>query len=99
MLLAEFIASRLRELRSRHGLTQEQTAGLLDADVRWYQRIELSVKDLRVSTVDRLAKVFGLTAVEFLAAEVPKTKVRPPAPTAPHKPRKTAKRHSSATQG
>ena len=86
--MAEFIAARLRELRARHGLTQEQVAVLLDADVRWYQRLELSAKDLRVSTVDRLAAVFGLTAVQFLAAELPKSKVRPPAPTAPHKPRR-----------
>ncbi len=94
MPLAEFIAARLRELRARHGLTQEQVAALLDADVRWYQRLELSAKDLRVSTVDRLAAVFGLTVVQFLAAEVPKSEVRPPAPTAPHKPRRASRKLS-----
>ena len=92
MPLVEFIASRLRELRARHGLTQEQVAALLDADLRWYQRIELGAKDVRVSTVDRLAAIFGVTAAEFLASNAPKTKVHPPAPTAPHKPRKAAKR-------
>ena len=91
-LLVEFIASRLRELRARHGLTQEQVAALLDADLRWYQRIELSAKDVRVSTVDRLAAAFGITAVEFLASHAPKTKVQPPAPTAPHQPRRAVKR-------
>lgn len=89
MPLVEFIASRLRELRARHGLTQEQVAALLDADLRWYQRIEWGAKDVRVSTVDRLAAVYGITAVEFLASNVPKTKVHPPAPPAPHKPRRT----------
>ena len=96
MPLVEFIAARLRDLRARHGLTQEQMAALLDTDARWYQRIELCAKDLRVSTVDRLAAVFGLTAVEFLAAEAPKTKVRLPAPTAPHQRRKAVKRRPSA---
>ena len=91
MPLVVFIASRLRELRARHGLTQEQVAALLDADLRWYQRIEWSTKDVRVSTVDRLAAVFGVTAVEFLALNAPMTKVHPPAPTAPHKPRRTTK--------
>ncbi len=88
MPLIEFVAARLRELRARHGLTQEQMAALLDTDLKWYQRVEWTAKDLRASTIDRLAAVFGLTAVEFLAAELPKSKVRPPAPTAPHKPRR-----------
>ncbi len=96
MLLAEFIASRLRELRARHGLTQEQAAVLLDADLRWYQRLEMSAKDVRVSTVDRLAAVFGLTATEFLATSAPRTKIRTPAPTAPHQPRKTVGRRRPA---
>ena len=90
MPLIEFIVSRLRELRTRHGLTQEQVAALLDADLRWYQRIELGAKDVRVSTVDRLAAVFGVSAPEFLALHPPKTKVQPPAPPAPHKPRRAA---------
>lgn len=94
MLLAEFIAARLRELRAQSGLTQEQVAALLEADTRWYQRLELGAKDVRVSTVDRLAAVYGLTATEFLAERVPKTKVLLLTPTAPHKPRKTAKRRT-----
>ncbi len=97
MPLAEFIAARLRELRARHGLTQEQAAALLGADIRWYQRLEMSAKDVRVSTVDRLAAAFGLTAVEFLAAVVPRTKVQPPAPTAPHKPRRAVIRKRTAS--
>ena len=75
MPLVELIAARLRELRARHGLTQEQAAALLNADVRWYQRLELGAKDMRVSTVDRLATIFGLTAAEFLAATESKSKV------------------------
>ena len=90
MLLVEHIAARLRELRSRHGLTQEQTAALLNADVRWYQRLELGAKDMRVSTVDRLATIFGLTAAEFLAPTIPRSRVSAPAPTAPHQPMRKA---------
>ena len=98
MLLAKFIAARLRELRAHHELTQEQVAVMLGADLRWYQRLELAAKDIRVSTVDRLATVFGLSAVDFLAKQAPRTKVQPPAPTAPHKPRKSAKRQPPSTQ-
>ena len=71
MLLIEFVAARLKELRARHGLTQEQVAALLDTDLKWYQRVEWRVKDLRASTIDRLAAIYGLTATEFLAQELP----------------------------
>ncbi len=93
MPLVEFIAGRLRELRAQGGLTQEQVAALLGADTRWYQRLELGAKDVRVSTVDRLAAVYGLSATEFLAEGTPHTKVSALTPAAPHKPRKAAGRH------
>jgi transcriptional regulator with XRE-family HTH domain len=89
---SQFVAARLRELRARHGLTQEQVAVLLGTDVKWYQRIELSAKDVRASTIDRLADVFGLSAVQFLAGKLPETNIRRTAPTAPHKPRKASNR-------
>ena len=92
MPLIEFVAARLRELRARHGLTQEQTAALLDTDLKWYQRVEWCDKDLRASSIDRLAAVFGLTATAFLAAETPKTKVRQAIPPAPHKPRRNVRK-------
>ena len=98
MLLTEFVASRLRLLRARHELTQEQMAVLLDTDLKWYQRVEWCAKDLRASTIDRLAAVFGLSGPEFMAPELPKTKVRSPAPTAPHKPRRTRRKPNGSTQ-
>jgi transcriptional regulator with XRE-family HTH domain len=86
-VLLEFIASRLLELRGRHNLTQEQMASLLGADVKWYQRIEWKDKDIRASTVDRLAAVFGISTVAFLAEELPETSVKAPQ-NAPHRPKK-----------
>jgi len=93
--ILDFIAERLRELRRKHNLTQEQVATLLGTDLRWYQRVEMKEKDIRASTIDRLAAVFGVTTVEFLAADLPeKTKVGRLA-DAPHKPRKAARRAPS----
>ncbi len=92
MVLVEFIAARLRELRARHGLTQEQVAAVLETDLKWYQRVEWCAKDVRASSIDRMAAVFGLTATEFLAAELPKTRVPRTAASAPHKPRRTSKK-------
>jgi transcriptional regulator with XRE-family HTH domain len=59
--LLEFIAARLRELRRKHDLTQEQVALLLETDLKWYQRVEWRKKDVRASTIERLAAVFGVT--------------------------------------
>ena len=95
MRLLEFIAARLRELRKRHSLTQEQVAALLDTDLKWYQRVEWCEKDVRASTIERLAKVFGVTAIQFLAKDLPETKVRS-VPQAPHRPRKRGKRAKPA---
>lgn len=86
--LLEFIASRLRELRRRHDLTQEQMASLLGTDVKWYQRIEWGEKDVRASTIERLATVFGIFPMEFLAESLPSTKVKSSPKKAPHRPRK-----------
>lgn len=91
MAILEFIAQRLRELRRKHDLTQDQVAALLGTDLRWYQRVELREKDIRASTIDRLAAIYGVSSVEFLAAKTPETiVVNRPART-PHKPRKAGK--------
>ena len=96
MPILDFIAKRLRDLRRTHNLTQEQVATLLGTDLRWYQRVELREKDIRASTIDRLAAVYGISPTEFLAEKIPeRTAVRRPA-SAPHKPRKTAQRRSQA---
>ena len=99
MLLIEFVAARLRELRARHGLTQEQVAGLLDTDLKWYQRVEWAAKDLRASTIDRLAALYGVNATQLLAEKSPQTKVAMSTPPAPHKPRKTTKRRVVPPRG
>ena len=65
---------------------------MLDTDLKWYQRVEWCDKDVRASTIDRLAALFGLTATEFLAAELPKTKVRRAISSAPHKPRRASQK-------
>ncbi len=96
VLLRKFIAARLRELRGHHGLTQEQMAALLGADVKWYQRLEWAEKDLRASTIDRLAALFSIDASAFLAGKLPKT-IRPKrVPLAPHRLQKPKARTARA---
>ena len=82
MSLVEFVSARLRELRARHNLTQEQMAHLLDTDVKWYQRVEWCDKDLRASSIDRMA--------------APDKGMRRTVSSAPHKPRKAARKPKSS---
>ena len=85
--LLQFIAESLRELRRKHGLTQEQTAALLKTDMRWYQRVEAGQKDIRATTIDRLGAVFGISGVEFLFQKLPETKIAERIQPAPHRPK------------
>lgn len=87
--LLRFIADRLRELRKKHGLTQEQVATLLGTDLKWYQRVEWCEKDVRASTVDRFAAAFGVSLLEFLGKEIPVSNLPKGIVKAPHRPRPT----------
>ncbi|MDP0497655.1 MAG: helix-turn-helix transcriptional regulator [Verrucomicrobiota bacterium JB024] len=71
------VGTRLRELRKRHGLTQQELAELADFNQNFVQQIEAGrKKEIWVSTVERLAAAFCLELHEFLAPELPaKTKL------------------------
>jgi transcriptional regulator with XRE-family HTH domain len=56
----DILLKRLRELRKKSGLTQEQFAERIGVSYKYYQQIELGNKrELRLSTVDRLAHGLG----------------------------------------
>jgi transcriptional regulator with XRE-family HTH domain len=68
------LISRLRGLRKLHGITQEQFAELSGFSYKFYQLIEIGRKcDLRLSSLERLAKAYGIEVHELLGPEVPKT--------------------------
>ncbi len=87
--LLDFIAKRLRDLRRKHELTQDQVADLLKTDLRWYQRVENGEKDIRATTIDRLGAAFGITGGEFLLPEIPDSKIATKVQSAPHRPKKS----------
>ncbi len=70
----KLLVARLRELRKRHSLTQEQFSELSGVAYKYYQLIEIGKRiDLRLSTVEKLAKAYGLGAHELLAPDLPET--------------------------
>jgi len=69
--------ARLRQLRRVHDLTQEQFAEAAGISYKYYQAIEAGRKaELRLSTLDRLARAYGVQVWQLLAPNVPRT--RPP---------------------
>lgn len=64
----EFVAGRLRELRLRHGLTQQELAEVAEASEKFLQQVEsCRKKQFWLTTVGTFVKAFGLRVDEFLA--------------------------------
>ena len=67
------LIARLRELRKSHGLTQERFSELSGVAYKYYQLIEGGQRiDLRLSTLEKLAKPYGIGVHELLAPNLPK---------------------------
>jgi len=67
------LGQRLRDLRRKHGLTQEEFAQIAGIGYKFYQQIETArKKEIWLSTVQRLAAAYDLEDWEILAPELPK---------------------------
>jgi len=61
---------RLKQLRKRAGLTQEQFAEKIGMSYKYYQHLEAGRKpDLRLSTIERLARAHRIEVSELLAKD------------------------------
>jgi len=60
-------ARRLKALRKRFHLTQEQMAERLEMDTRYYQRLESNKPGaVKIDTIDKIAKALDLTPSKLL---------------------------------
>ena len=61
------LANRLRRLRRKYDLTQEEVAERAGLDTRYYQRLESrKTPAVKIDTVDRLAKAFKISCSKLL---------------------------------
>jgi transcriptional regulator with XRE-family HTH domain len=67
--LATVFGRRLKELRRRRGLTQEQLAKLVKLDYKFIGAIERGAKTSSFQTVEKLAKALGVEYYEFFISE------------------------------
>ena len=60
-------AQRLKALRKKLRLTQEQMAERLNMDIRYYQRLESNKPGaVKIDTIGRIAKALNLTPSKLL---------------------------------
>ena len=60
-------AGRLRQLRKKHGYTQQKVAELANVEYKHIQRLESKKPcDVKLSTLEKIAKAFNLSLSEFL---------------------------------
>ncbi len=61
------LGPKIKELRQKRGLTQEQLAELVKTSYKYVQRIEgKNPPDLRVSSLEKIAKALKITTAELL---------------------------------
>lgn len=71
------LVHRLKELRKIHHVTQEEFSERTGISYKYYQAIETGVKkELRISTLERLAEAYGIEVWQLLGPEVPKTEIK-----------------------
>jgi len=76
--LPEF-GRRLRELRKARGLSQEQLGDQAQLHAKFVGEIERGVTDVRLTTLIKLARGFGLETADFLAVMFTKGPLPPEA--------------------
>jgi transcriptional regulator with XRE-family HTH domain len=70
------LTKRFRELRQRHNLTQEAFSEVSGISYKYYQAVETGRKsDLRLSTLDRIAKAYGIEVYQLLSPQLPETRI------------------------
>ena len=101
--LADFLCARLRALRKKHDLTQEAFTEIAQMNLKHYQEIEAGRKrELRLSTIERIAKAYEIEVYQLFAPSDPPSKVELSKIKPPHykrkkpliKPRQVVKKHS-----
>ena len=60
-------SKRLKELRKKHALTQQELAGLAEVDYKHIQRLESKKPTaIKIDTIQKIAKAFKMTPSKLL---------------------------------
>ncbi|HRT57917.1 MAG TPA: helix-turn-helix transcriptional regulator [Candidatus Paceibacterota bacterium] len=71
------LLTRLKQLRAKHGLSQEAFAELAGMSYKHYQALEAGRKqEVRFSTLIRVADTYGIEVYELLGPKIPQTNLK-----------------------
>jgi transcriptional regulator with XRE-family HTH domain len=74
----EILRLNLVRLRDRHNITQEQAAALAGVSYKYFQAVESGHRSqIRLVTLDKLARAFGLPGAALLSDVLPDSQIRP----------------------
>lgn len=75
--ISKFLQERLRKLRLQADITQEAYAEMAGMNYKYYQAIESGrKKEIRLSTIEKIAQSYGLEIYELFAPELPEIKLK-----------------------
>jgi transcriptional regulator with XRE-family HTH domain len=73
---SRFLTQRLKDLRLRSGLTQDEFAEVSGFTLKVYQHIEAGRRsNLQLKTLDKIAWAYGLTLHKLFAPGLPEVKL------------------------
>jgi transcriptional regulator with XRE-family HTH domain len=72
------LLTNLKQLRKTHEITQDEFSEISGISYKYYQAVESGrKKELRLSTLERLASAYGVEVWQLLAPKIPAgTKIR-----------------------
>lgn len=82
---AQRLREKLRKLRKKHSLTQEAFAEIAGISYKYYQAVEEGTQlNPRLSTLDKIAALYGIEVVQLLGVRMPKTRLTRKPSKPPH---------------
>jgi transcriptional regulator with XRE-family HTH domain len=64
------IGKRLKELRTKKGLSQEKFSFICELDRTYIASVEQGKRNISVVNIDKIAKAFGISVNEFFKSEI-----------------------------
>jgi DNA-binding XRE family transcriptional regulator len=72
----QFLRKRLRKLRAKHSLTQEDVAKIAGINYKYYQSVEAGRRnEVRLSTLEKFANAYNLRIHEFFLLTDPRSSI------------------------
>jgi len=69
MDIREKVGKRVRELRNKLGISQEELADMVELDRTYITSVECGKRNISIVNIDKLAKALNVTLADFFTFE------------------------------